>query len=327
MINSPYIRERVSVTRVMAKVLLALLPGLAAQVWFFGGGILLTVLIASTTALVTEAAMLRARGRPVALYLCDLSAVVTAWLIALAFPATAPWWLIVLATSIAIVIGKHLYGGLGQNPFNPAMLAYCAAIVAFPALMSQWPGAGQLDFTQQLDLILGGARKLDAITSATPLDALRTGLRQGASAADTAPGAALIWVAAGYLAGGLWLIQQRIISWHLPVSFLAAIALVAGAAHLIDPAQHASALFHLVSGGSLLGAFFIITDPVSSASTPRGKLIFGAAAGLITWLIRSYGAYPDGVAFAVLLMNILVPVIDMKTQPPVFGHKKGERDE
>jgi electron transport complex protein RnfD len=227
------------------------------------------------------------------------------------------------AVWIAIIIGKHLYGGLGQNPFNPAMVAFCAMIVAFPALMSQWPGAGQLDFSQSLALILGGERAVDAITSATPLDALRTGLRQGheLAALSSLQGSAFAWVAAGYALGGLWLIQQRVISVHLPLAFLAVLALISGVAHLINPALYAPPLFHLLSGGAMLGAFFIITDPVSSASTPRGKLIFAAGAALITWLIRTFGAYPDGVAFATLLMNILVPLIDMETQPPVFGRK------
>ncbi len=328
--NSPYIRQPASVTRVMAKVLLALVPGIAAYVWFFGAGMVVNLLIASLTALAAEAWVLKLRARPIALFITDGSALVTAWLIALSFPPTVPWWLLVAATLIAIVIAKHLYGGLGQNPFNPAMVAYCAMIVAFPALMSQWPGAGQLDFAQQLHLIFGGERAVDAITSATPLDALRTGLRQGLDTAAITAGAAFgaiagqgfEWVAIGYALGGLWLIQQRVISWHLPFAFLGGLAAIAGVAHLIDPAHYAGPLVHVLSGGAMLGAFFIITDPVSSASTPRGKLIFAAGAALITWLIRTFGAFPDGVAFAVLLMNILVPIIDMKTQPPVFGHKR-----
>lgn len=336
--NAPYIRQRASVTTVMLKVLVALAPGLAAYVWFFGAGILVNLLIATAAALAGEALVLRLRRRPTKPFLTDLSAVVTAWLIALSFPPTAPWWLLVVGTLIAIVVGKQLYGGLGQNPFNPAMLAYCAMIVAFPALMSQWPGAGQLDFSTQLQLIFGGERVVDAITTATPLDALRTGLRQGHDVMHTlgteaVPGVYGLlgghgweWVALGYLVGGLWLWQQRIISWHLPAGFIVTLALVAGAAHLIDPAACASPLFHLASGGAMLGAFFIITDPVSSASTPRGKLIFAAGVALITWLIRTFGAYPDGVAFGVLLMNILVPLIDMWTQPPVFGHKDGNAD-
>ena len=159
MINSPYIRKPASVQSVMLQVLLALVPGIAAYVWFFGAGILVQLAIASAAALAGEAAMLAIRGKPKALFLTDLSAIVTAWLIALTFPPIVPWWLTVTGTLLAVVIVKQLYGGLGQNPFNPAMAAFCLMIVAYPALMSQWPAAGQLDFKTQLDLIFGGARQ------------------------------------------------------------------------------------------------------------------------------------------------------------------------
>jgi electron transport complex protein RnfD len=336
--NSPYVRLPVSVQAIMLKVLAALLPAIAAYVYFFGAAILVSIALASAAALAGEALMLRLRGRPIALFLSDGSALVTAWLIALAFPAIAPWWLIVTATLFAIVFAKHLYGGLGQNPFNPAMVAYCVCIVAFPALMSQWPAAGHgLDFAGQLRLILGGERVLDAVTMATPLDALRTALHGGEGKATVATalaanqgfghlgGKGWEWVALGYLAGGLWLMQQRVFTWHVPLTFIATLALVAGAFHLAGPEHHASPLFHLFSGGAMLGAFFIATDPVSGATTPRGKLIFAAGAAFITWIIRSFGAYPDGVAFGILLMNLCVPLIDMHTQPPVFGHKDGEK--
>lgn len=312
--NSPYVRKPASVTIVMLKVLLALIPGIAAYVWQFGPDILSRLLIATLTALACEAAMLKLRGKPQKLFLMDLSAIVTAWLIALAFPAIAPGWLIVSATALAIIVAKHLYGGLGQNLFNPAMVAYTIMLVAFPSLMSQWPSALS-----------------DAITSATPLDTLRTGLR----AADASIGTVMAnpevfgavagrgweWVAGGFGLGGLWLIQQRVITWHIPVAFLGTLAVLAGAFWLADSAHYASPALHLVAGASMLGAFFIFTDPVSASTTPRGKLIYAAGAAILVYLIRVFGAYPDGVAFATLLMNICVPLIDMKTQPPVFGHK------
>lgn len=331
--NSPYLRAEVSTTRVMLKVLLALLPAIAAYVWQFGPGILIQLALASVTALVCEAFMLALRKRPVRAYLADLSALVTAWLIALAFPAIAPWWLVVTGTAIAIVVAKHLYGGLGQNPFNPAMVAYALMIVAFPSLMSQWPAAG-LDLAGQIQAIFGhadpAARAVDAIASATPLDTLRTGLRVPGATVETvmqspvfgwAGGKSWEWVTAGYLLGGLWLWQQRVITWHIPLAFLGTLAVVSGIFWLVQPAAYASPLLHVVAGGSLLGAFFILTDPVSASTTPRGKLIYAAGAALLTYLIRAFGAFPDGVAFATLLLNICVPLIDMKTQPPVFGHK------
>ncbi|WP_417070699.1 RnfABCDGE type electron transport complex subunit D [Niveibacterium terrae] len=331
MINSPFLRRPTSVRRVMGEVLLALLPALAVYVWLFGIGVLVQVLIASTAALVAEWVMLTILGKPRALFLGDLSALVSAVLIGLAFPPIAPWWLVFTATVLAIVIAKHLYGGLGQNPFNPAMVAYALMIVSFPALMSQWPGSGQLDAATQLGLIFGSDRVVDAITSATPLDALRTGLHgAGASVASVLKGHAFgvlggrgwEWISLAYLAGGLYLLARRIITWHIPVAFLGVLAAISAIAWLANPQSFATPWFHVASGGALLGAFFILTDPVSGATTPRGKLLFAAGAALMTWIIRTWGAYPDGVAFATLLMNLCVPLIDMKTQPPVFGHKK-----
>jgi electron transport complex protein RnfD len=317
----------------MLRVLCALLPGIAAYVWFFGGAILVQIALASVTALLAEAAMLAMRGKPVKLFLTDGSALVTAWLIALTFPSIAPWWLTVLGTLLAIVVAKHLYGGLGQNPFNPAMVAFALMIVAYPSLMSQWPAAGFTEFAPQWNAIFG-QRQLDAITMATPLDALRTVLRDPEQRAAIAGllgsnatfgnigGRGWEWVAMGYLAGGLWLIQQRIITWHMPAAFVAILFGIAGLFSVVDAAQFAPPLFHVFTGGAMLAAFFIVTDPVSGATTPKGKLIFAAGVALLTWIIRTFGAYPDGIAFAVLLMNIAAPLIDMYTQPPVFGHKQ-----
>ncbi len=330
--NSPYFLQPASVQSVMLRVLLALLPGIAVYVWFFGAAVLVQLALASVTALAAEAAMLKLRGKPLLMFLGDGSALVTAWLIALTFPPIAPWWLTVVGVLAAIVIAKHLYGGLGQNPFNPAMVAFALMIVAYPSLMSQWPAVGAADFAMQLNAIFG-PRQLDAITMATPLDALRTVLRDPEQRAAIAGllgsnatfgnigGKGWEWVAAGYFLGGLYLLQQRIITWHMPVAFLATLFAVAGVFTLIDSTQFAPPLFHLLTGGAMLGAFFIVTDPVSGCTTPRGKLIFAAGIALLTWIIRTFGAYPDGIAFAVLLMNIAAPLIDMYTQPPVFGHK------
>ncbi|MBI4755287.1 MAG: RnfABCDGE type electron transport complex subunit D [Betaproteobacteria bacterium] len=332
--NSPFIRKPATVRGVMLQVLAALLPGIAAYVWFFGAAILVQIALASAAALAAEAVMLRLRGRPVGMFVSDGSAVVTAWLIALTFPPIAPWWLVVAGTLLAIVVAKHLYGGLGQNPFNPAMAAFCAMIVAYPQLMTQWPAAGFTDFGAELQAIFGADRRLDAIVMATPLDSLRTVLRLPDTRATVAGilgsgatfgnigGKGWEWVALGYFVGGAWLLWRRIITWHVPVAFLATLALVAGAFSLGGPDKFPGPTFHLFTGGAMLGAFFIATDPVSGATTPRGKLIFAAGIALLTWIIRSFGGYPDGVAFATLLMNICVPIIDMKTQPSVFGHKR-----
>ena len=318
----------------MTQVCLALIPGIAAYAWLVGPAILVQLVIASLTAVAAEAAMLKLRGKPLAMFLSDGSAIVTAWLIALTFPPLAPWWLVVTGTLFAIVIAKHLYGGLGQNPFNPAMVAFAACIVSFPALMSQWPSVGlQMPLLDQLNVILGLAPRVDALSGATPLDAMKTALKLGEGQIDIAhllanqdiygnfAGRGWEWVATGYLLGGLWLWRRKLVTWHAPVAFLAAMVLVSGALWLYQPASFASPLFHLLSGGTMLGAFFIITDPVSGCTTPRGKLIFGFSAGLLAYIIRVFGGYPDGVAFAVLLMNLSAPLIDQLTQPRIFGMK------
>ena len=337
--RSPYISEAPSVSSIMLKVLLALVPGIIAYVWVFGGGVLVTITLATVTALLAEAVMLKIRNRPVQQYLTDYSAVITAWLLALAIPPLAPWWLIVVGTLFAIVVAKQLYGGLGYNPFNPAMIGYAVLLISFPALMTKWPAALQLaqtklGFADQIQFIFSGLLpqdvKLDAVTSATPLDYLKTQLTLKHDVASIR--AALIfgafggkggeYIAMAYLLGGLYLWQQKIISWHLPTAFLGALALISGVFWVINPAHFASPLFHLFSGASMLCAFFIITDPVSGPTTPKGKLYFAAGVAVITYLIRAYGGYPDGVAFAVIFMNICVPLLDMHTQPRVFGHEK-----
>ena len=331
--GSPHILQTVSVRLIMLKVLIALLPGIAAYVWFFGAAILVQIALASVTALAAEAAILRLRGKPVLLHLGDGSALVTAWLVALTFPPIAPWWLTVLGVLVAIVIAKHLYGGLGQNPFNPAMVAYCAMIVAYPQLMSQWPHVGQ-DLMPMLQAIFSADRQIDALVMATPLDALRTVLRNPEAHATVAGilgthasfgnvgGYGWEWIAAGYLVGGLWLWQQRVITWHAPLAYLVTLAALAAVFGIIDPQRFAGAEFHLFTGGAMLGAFFIATDPVSGCTTPLGKILFAAGAAALTWIIRNFGGYPDGMAFAILLMNLLAPLIDKHTQPKVFGRRE-----
>lgn len=323
----------------MLKVLLALLPAIAAYTWVYGAGILVSIAIATGTALITEAALLKIRQRPIKPYLMDMSAVVTAWLLALALPALAPWWLVVVGTFFAIVVAKQLYGGLGYNPFNPAMVGYAVLLISFPLIMTKWPAPlslaeHPLNWSEQLTFIfqqtLPASMTVDAISSATPLDYLKTQLMLNKDVASISQspifgrfgGQGQELVTAAYLLGGLYLLQQRIISWHLPTAFLLALTGIAGAFYLADPSHFANPLFHVVSGASLLCAFFIITDPVSGPTTPKGKLYFAAGVAVLTYLIRVYGGYPDGVAFAVLIMNMCVPLIDALTQPRVFGHEK-----
>ncbi len=335
--RSPYLTNAPSVSVIMLKVLIALIPAIISYVWVYGSAILVSLTLATITALLSEAALLKLRAKPIQPFLFDLSAVVTAWLLALALPALAPWWLVVVGTFFAIVVAKQLYGGLGYNPFNPAMVGYAVLLISFPLLMTKWPAPmslaqAHLGFTDQLGLVFNGLLPenilVDAVTSATPLDYLKTQLMLGHEVSSItnspifgkvgATGNEIITTA--YLLGGLYLWQQRIISWHLPTAFLGSLAVISGLFYLINPAHFANPLFHLMTGASMMAAFFIITDPVSGPTTPRGKLYFAAGVAILTYLIRVYGGYPDGVAFAVLLMNMCVPLIDALTQPRVFGH-------
>lgn len=336
---SPFITKPDSVSQIMLKVLLALIPGIALYVWYFGPAILVSITLASLTALATEALMLRLRNRPIAPFLKDNSALLTGWLIALSIPPLAPWWLVVIGTAFAISVSKHLYGGLGNNPFNPAMIGYAVLIISFPVQMTQWLsphglGAIQLGFIDQLNYIFLGVFpegiKLDALTMATPLDTLKTQLHLDGQISEILEmpiygrlaGHGSEMVAAGFLFGGLYLLASRIISWHIPVVYLGTLFAVAGLFHLLDPTHYVEPLFHWFSGAAMIGAFFILTDPITSPTTHKGKLIFAAGAGLITYLIRAFGGFPDGMAFATLLMNICVPLIDAYTQPKVFGKKE-----
>lgn len=339
MLRSPYITAAPSVSVIMLKVLLALLPAIAAYVWVFGGGILVTLTLATVTALLAEAAMLKIRNKPILVFLLDGSAVLTAWLLALALPPLAPWWLVVVGILFAIVIAKQLYGGLGYNPFNPAMVGYAVLLISFPVIMTHWPAPLsmaelKLSFADQLSYIFSGHlpldANLDAVTSATPLDYLKTQLKLQHTVAEITLSPIFGFVGGkqsevipfAYLLGGLYLLQQRIITWHLPAGFLGALALIGSGFYFINPSEYANAAFHLLSGASMLCAFFIITDPVSGPTTPKGKLWFAVGIAVLTYLIRIYGGYPDGVAFAVIFFNICVPLIDAYTQPRVFGHAK-----
>jgi electron transport complex protein RnfD len=313
--TSPHVVAGYTVPRVMFQVLLALAPVTAVQVYLYGPRPLWLLAVAAVTALAGEALALRLRRRPSQATLRDGSVLVTAALLALAVPPLLPWWLLAFGTAVAVLIGKHAYGGLGQNPFNPAMVGYAVLLVSFPLEMTRWPVPGP---------------EWDALTGATALDALRTGLRQGYTMEEVRAGAGFgaiggagsEWLNLAALAGGLYLLARRIIRWHIPVAMLAGLAVPAAIAHGLDPGGHAGAAFHLASGAAMLGAFFIATDPVSAATSDRGRLIYGAGIGLITWIIRSWGGYPDGVAFAVLLMNLAVPLLDRGTIPRIHGHPK-----
>jgi electron transport complex protein RnfD len=323
----------------MLKVILALIPGALCLFWFFGWGVLFNLAIATFTAVVAEAGMLMLRRRPVKATLLDGSAVVTGLLLGLALPPLAPWWIPVVGTGFAIVVAKQLYGGLGYNPFNPAMVGFVVLIISFPLQMTLWsPPAGVADgaigFNDTLRLVFTGSLPvdsvLDSLTMATPLDTAKTqlGLNYTWSEILDKPvfgrfaGYGWEWINLAYLVAGLWLWRQRAIHWQIPAGMLGALFLVALLFYIADSDSFGSPLFHLFSGATMLGAFFIATDPVSAATTPRGRLYYGAGIGILTYVIRTWGGYPDGVAFSVLLMNMATPTIDYYTQPRVFGHEK-----
>ncbi|AHG22408.1 electron transporter RnfD [Chania multitudinisentens RB-25] len=344
--SSPFTHNQQSTSRIMLWVMLACIPGMVAQVWFFGYGNLVQTVLAMITALLAEAAVLALRKQPVRARLADNSALLTALLLGISLPPLAPWWMIVLGTAFAIVIAKQLYGGLGQNPFNPAMVGYVVLLISFPVQMTSWLPpeelrAVTLSLQDTLLSIFSGHTTqgatihqlqlgIDGISQATPLDGFKTGLRSGHSVEQVLQqplfsggfaGLGWQWVNLGFLAGGLFMLGRRLIHWQIPFSMLAVLALCSGLAWMLEPTHQASPLIHLFSGATMLGAFFIATDPVSASTTPKGRLIYGSLIGLLVWLIRAYGGYPDGVAFAVLLANITVPLIDHYTQPRVYGHR------
>jgi electron transport complex protein RnfD len=305
--------------------------------WFFGWGVISNLLLSLSFALLLEAFMLKLRQRPLLPFLTDYSAVVTGWLLAVALPPYASWWLLLIAMIFAIVIAKHLYGGLGYNPFNPAMVGYAAVLVSFPIEMTSWPtptftSISQINLNETLQQVfMGGVSSWDGLTQATPLDTIKTHLRLGETVEQISQGQAFGWLAGqgwewvslAWFAGGLWLIYRKIISWHIPVALMAALAGMALIFWLINPQTYSSPLFHLVSGATCLGAFFIATDPVSASTTPIGKLLYAGGIGCFTYIIRVWGNYPDALAFAVLIMNMAVPLLDTYTQPRVYGTKGG----
>ncbi|WP_130887906.1 RnfABCDGE type electron transport complex subunit D [Pseudomonas sp. Sample_21] len=301
----------------MNTVLLAALPGLLALFWLYGWGVLINLLLAVISALLVEAAVASLRRQAVQPTLRDGSALVSALLLAVALPAYCPWWLTITATISGLLFGKHLYGGVGKNPFNPAMLGFALSIVLFPQGMTHWPGHG-LDFLSALQQVFNPAQAPDAWVQATALDSLRINksltideLFASNPAFGRFGGRGVEWVNLAFLLGGLWLLQRRIFSWHAPVGMLASLFLISLLCwNGSGSDSHGSPLFHLLSGATMLGAFFIVTEPVSGAKSALARLLFGIGVGLLTYLIRTWGGYPDGVAFAVLLMNLLVPTLE-----------------
>lgn len=320
MSSSPHIHGTDTTEKIMRRVIYALLPAVAVSVYLFGTAALSVLLLAVTGCLGCEALCCRLAGTP--LTLRDNSAALTGVLLALNLPPSAPWWLVLFGALIAIGIGKQVYGGLGHNPFNPALVARVVLLISFPLHMTHWTAVTTDGPT---------AKTIDAISAATPLGAMKDALRLTGQLPPSAydgftdyfvgrmPGSLGEISALALLLGGIYLLISKTITWEIPLSYLGSVALFGGILWWSDASRYPSPLFHLLTGGLLLGAFFMATDPVTTPLTRKGQLLFGVGCGVITVLIRLFGGYPEGVSFAILLMNAVTPLIDRYTKPHIFG--------
>lgn len=310
-----------STQHIMLVVILALLPGTFAYAYFISPGVVLNVVVAVVAAVILEAFAVRLRKQSGLQIIQDGSIALAAFLLALAVPPTLPFWQLIVGVLIMVMLGKHVYGGIGHNPFNPAMVGYAALMVSFPQNMTLWlapgeyPVAGIVELTQlklRIAPVLNEATVAwDGITRATPLEHIRS---QRIQSLDVSPieikqrflQSGWLPINLAFLLGGLFLLIKKVIRWHIPVSVIGSFMLLS-----FLFAGSSLPLHHILfSGALILGAFFIATDPVTTASSNRGRLIFGAGVGTLTFIIREFGGYPEGIAFAVLLMNLCVPLID-----------------
>jgi Na+-translocating ferredoxin:NAD+ oxidoreductase subunit D len=321
--SSPHVHSGASVQRIMLDVILALTPALVFALYAFGVDALRLVLVCVAACVMSEALTRKAMGRKPGID--DLSAVVTGILLAFNLPPSLPSWMAALGSAFAIVIGKQLFGGIGYNPFNPALLGRAMLLVAFPVPMTAAWSAWHIP----------SPMAADAVTTATPLGLLKTSLLSGGGMPYSFDAATAWPFFLGFkngsigevsglalLIGAAYLLYRRCIYWQIPVFFVGTVALFASILHATDPAMNMGPLFHVLTGGVILGAFFMATDMVTSPVTRTGMAVFGAGCGLLTMLIRKWGGYPEGVSFAILIMNALVPLIDRATKPRVFGHRK-----
>jgi electron transport complex protein RnfD len=305
----------------MYGVLLALIPTTFVALYFFGIGALVVILTSVISALIFEYLITKfiLKKEPT---LTDGSAMITGLLLAFNVPSNLPIWIILIGVLVAIGVGKMTFGGLGNNPFNPALVGRVFLLVSFPVQMTSWP----LPIQSRMQY-------LDAVTGATPLGVMKEGLRNGESAKELLQqipdnmqmlignmGGSLGEVAGLAIILGLaWMLYKKVITWHIPFSMIGTIIVLSGIFWLVNPDKYADPIFHVLTGGVLLGAVFMATDYVTSPMTTKGQLIFGAGIGLLTVVIRLFGAYPEGVSFAILIMNAFVPLINIYVKPKRFG--------
>lgn len=336
--SGPHAHSMFTVSRTMLAVMVCLSPATLFGIYQFGLPAAFLFLTTVVSALLFEILCLALADRPVMRFATDGSALLTGWLVAMSLPPWAPWWVGVTGAGLAIVLGKHVFGGLGQNLFNPAMVSRAILLVALPVQMTTWVlplGQDGPDLVQSLAITFGGAQDFDAVSSASLLGEMQSLLDAGQPLSDLDMGAILTEQVFGrvpgslgetgalpLLVGGLCLVLLRIITPVVPLAVLGSLGLVSGLAHLIDPAQFPSPLIHLATGATMLCAFFIATDYVTAPVTALGKAVYGVGIGLLIFVIRTWGAFPEGVAFAVLLMNACAPLIDNWCRPRIFGRTR-----
>ena len=320
--GSPHVHGNESVKKIMWSVVIALLPALAVSVYYFGLPVLILTLVSIATCMLTEYLIQRfmLKGN---VTITDGSAVITGLLLAFNVPSNLPVWILMIGAFVAIAIAKMPFGGLGKNPFNPALVGRVFLLISFPVQMTTWPKPTPV-------WSFGAA---DVITGPTPLGILKEGVKNGQAVNDLVSemplyvdmllgqmGGSFGEVSAiAILIGAIFLLIRKVITWEIPVSFLLTAFLFSGIFYLVDPTTYVNPCFHLVTGGMMLGACFMATDMVTSPTSRGGMLVFGAGCGLLTIIIRLFGAYPEGVSFSILIMNALVPLINKGFKPKTYA--------
>ncbi len=319
--GSPHLHGDQTIKKIMWGVVIALIPAMLVSFWYFGIGALLLTLVSVLTCVVVEFIIQK--------YLLkepnsigNGSAVITGILLALNVPSNLPVWMIVVGAIVSIAVAKMTFGGLGKNPFNPALVGRVFMLISFPVDMTSWP----LPIVNRTVLV-------DAVTGPTSLGVVKEGLAKGDAMTDVMSrvpsyvdmllgnmGGSFGEVSAiALILGGLFMLIRKIITWHIPITFIGTVFAFTGLLYLLDPTQYIDPVFHLLAGGLMLGAIFMATDMVTSPMTKTGMIVFGVGCGLLTVLIRVWGAYPEGVSFAILIMNAIVPLINKGFKPKKFG--------
>ena len=316
--HSPHVHGSESTKRTMIDVLIALAPALIVSAWIFGLNVLLITAVSVVSCVVFEYLIQRflIKGP---LTINNFSAVVTGVLLAFNLPAGIPLWMVAIGALVAIGVGKMTFGGLGKNPFNPALVGRVFLLLSFPVAMTAFP-------------------EIDAVSGATPLTAMKAAMAAGQPLSEAM--GMFTWQdmligfksgsfgevsAAALILGGIYLLIRKVISWHIPVAVLGSMAVFTGILWGVNPDAYMSPLFHLLTGGAILGAFFMATDYSTSPMTKKGMILFGIGIGVITILIRNWGSYPEGMSFAILIMNAFVPLIDKYMKPKRFGYVKAKK--